>query len=193
MGWKWQPALAQGAFDLRTGLFAARVDNWIIWLPHPQQAFWQPQNFRLVRTGGIEQQINWQYGWRKWRLRAHADYAWVHATNRSTQASEAQLFGKQLVYVPRHQFRSRLFAEHGPFLLAWNQNWTGLRFTASDNSASLPAYALNGLLAGYQLALGKQQLQLQAGIHNVFNSSYQAVAFFPMPGRHYHLNLSFQF
>ncbi len=197
LGWSSELALHKKAayqghtFALRSGLFFTEVDNWIIWLPNAQLGFWSPRNVRSVRSWGFEQQLNWSKSFGQLQLRATADYAYVHTTNLKVGPGEADMLGKQLIYVPRHQLRGRAFVQYRQHFVGWQFGYNGMRYTSTDNNSFLPGYEQSSLLLGSDLRLKKHLLRLNAGIHNLFNTQFQAVAWRPMPGRHFHLNLTY--
>lgn len=197
LGWSSEIALhkklqVQGhTFALRSGGFFTEVDNWIIWLPNASFGFWSPRNLRRVRSWGFEQQLNWSKTAGKMQLRATADYAYVHTTNQQVSVGETAIRGKQLIYVPRHQLRGRAFVQYQQHFIGWQFGYSGLRYTSTDNSAFLPGYEQSSLLLGSDFAFKKHTLRFNVGIHNLFNTEFQAVAWRPMPGRHFHLNITY--
>lgn len=198
LGWSSEIALHKSIqttkhhFQLRSGGFYTDVSNWMIWLPNPNLPYWSPRNLRRVRSSGFEQQIKWQHQRGAYRWQAEANYAYVRSVNAEVGVGEEPLHGKQLIYVPRHQFRTHAFVQHSDWQIGLQFANTGLRYTSSDNSSQLPAYPLSSFLLGRDLRWGQSLLRLNAGVHNLFNHSYQAVAWRPMPGRHFHLTLTYQ-
>jgi len=197
LGWSSELALHKKAqykghtFAFRSGIFLTEVDNWIIWLPNAQLGFWSPRNVRSVRSWGFEQQLTWSKAIGQLQLRATADYAYVHTTNQQVGAGEASILGKQLIYVPRHQLRGRAFVQYQQHFVGWQFGYNGMRYTSTDNNNFLPGYEQSSLLFGSDIRFKKHLLRLNAGIHNLFNTQFQAVAWRPMPGRHFHLNLTY--
>lgn len=196
LGWSSEMALhksiqkAKHNFQLRSGGFFTDVTNWMIWLPNPNLGYWSPRNVRRVRSSGFEQQVKWQHQRGTYSWQAEGNYAFVRSVNAEVGQGEAAQLGKQLIYVPRHQFRAHAFVQRQGWQVGLQFANTGLRYTSSDNSSDLPAYQLSSLLLGKDFLLRSGLLRLSAGIHNLFNHSYQAVAWRPMPGRHFHLNLT---
>lgn len=197
LGWSLELAMHKKAaykghsFALRSGVFITEVDNWIIWLPNAQLGFWSPRNVRRVRSWGFEQQLNWSKAIGQLQLRATADYAYVHTTNQQVGAGEASLLGKQLIYVPRHQLRGRAFVQYQQHFIGWQFGYNGMRYTSTDNNNFLPGYEQSSLLLGSDFTFKKHLVRLNAGIHNLLNTQFQAVAWRPMPGRHFHINLTY--
>ncbi|MFN3530046.1 MAG: TonB-dependent receptor [Bacteroidia bacterium] len=190
MALKYHKTAGNSRLETRMGLFFTDVQNWIVWIPNPQLGYWSPQNLRRVRSQGIESSLNLQHKKGQYQFHFQADYSYVHSTNRKVQPGDEALLGRQLIYVPRHQLRGRLFVKRQGWHLGWQFSTIGQRYTTADNQHFIPPYELSSLLAGGDLKLGKPVLRISAGINNLFNQQYQAVAYRPMPGRNFHLNLT---
>lgn len=191
LGWKKQGG--SWAFSVDGGAFWSDLTDWIIWLPNTSLGYWMPRNLRRVQSMGWEQQWGVSKQWRGLKLRLNGDYAYVATTHREVGAGEQELLGKQLIYIPKHQFRGRFFVEHASFFAGWQYSYNGLRFTSSDNRFFLPNQHLHQIMLGGSKAWGKQLLRLTGTIHNAFNLQYQQIAWRPMPGRHYQITLQINF
>jgi iron complex outermembrane receptor protein len=67
--------------------------------------------------------------------------------------------------------------------------YVGKRFTSSDNSRFMPAYSLHNATIGYGFKLFSVLAEMQFQLNNILDSSYQSIAWQPMPGRNFRLNL----
>jgi outer membrane receptor protein involved in Fe transport len=63
--------------------------------------------------------------------------------------------------------------------------YTGLRYTASDNTDWLNHYMLGAIVGGKEFKWKKYALVITGQINNVWNASYEVVPDRPMPGRNY--------
>jgi outer membrane receptor protein involved in Fe transport len=70
-------------------------------------------------------------------------------------------------------------------------SFTGKRYVKSDNSSSLPSFSILDVFAGYTFNLQRFDVRTQFEIHNLFNTAYQSVLYYPEPGRTYAINLLF--
>jgi iron complex outermembrane receptor protein len=67
-----------------------------------------------------------------------------------------------------------------------------LRYTTRDNTEYLPGYSLGDALLGKDIELKEFGIKVQLEILNLYNTEYQSVAYYPMPGRNYRLSLFFK-
>jgi outer membrane cobalamin receptor len=74
----------------------------------------------------------------------------------------------------------------------WITDFTGKRFTTSDNSDYFPGYTVNSLLTGFRINLKQNIIDLNFKIKNIFNISYEGIAGYPQPGRSFYITLLFQ-
>jgi len=170
-------------------LFSLLVDDWIIWLPGSNGLF-RPGNLRQVWSRGAETSLKIQHNFDRWTLQGQVRYQFVRATNTAVYTADQSALNKQLPYVPQHTMGGGVQAALGPLRLAYLQQWFAGRYTNAGNSASLPAYNIAQLLAGYTHRLKSKTLGLSFRIDNCWNIDYQSIAFQPMPGRNWHLGVS---
>jgi iron complex outermembrane receptor protein len=78
------------------------------------------------------------------------------------------------------------------FYSSWITTMTGKRYLTVNNSDYLPGYMLNNLIAGFRLSSKGNALDLNFQIDNLFNNTYQTIAYYPLPGRSYSLKLLLQ-
>lgn len=192
-GLGWRKSWGTWDVSIDGGAFWSDLTDWIIWLPNSSLGFWSPRNLRRVQSVGWEQQLGIGKQIGKVKLRLNGDYAFVTTTHREVGPGEQDLLGKQLIYIPRHQARSRFFVEHAAFFMGWQYSYNGLRFTSSDNRFFLPNQHLHQIMLGGSKRLGPHVLRLTGTIHNAMNLQYQQIAWRPMPGRHYQITLQFNF
>ena len=77
--------------------------------------------------------------------------------------------------------------------LSWVANFTSRTWTTADNTSFLKGYTLNGLIFGYNIKPGKNLIDLNFRIDNIFDISHQAIADYPLAGRSYDLTILFRF
>jgi vitamin B12 transporter len=178
-------------FQLDATYFRSDIDNWIIWLPKGN--VWTPQNKRAVTCTGAETQLKLSLTLRKVVLRLNAGYTFVSSkVVKGNSATDASI-GKQLIYVPQHQAKGNLSIHFGKLFLQYGHQFTGLRYTTSDNGSSLPGYQISFASVGYSYDIKKHTIGVNLTIDNLFDKDYQTIAWRPMPGRSFLFNLSYQF
>ncbi len=193
----------QKVFSSELSVFQLLVDDWILWQPDSNGIF-KPGNLRKVWSRGVEAAMHWQMTRGAWKWKISGRYQYVRATNVAVYDGLDLVLRKQLLYTPNHNAGIALRMERGRFSGAYLHQWTGKRYTTTDNSASLPAFSVGNLLLEYTLrsrhvtspggdtpGSRKWTIALDLRLENVWNKPYQAIAFRPMPGRNWRLGFVF--
>ncbi|MCF8464687.1 MAG: TonB-dependent receptor [Flavobacteriales bacterium] len=178
-------------FSFDATYFHSEIDNWIIWLPLGN--IWTPQNKRAVRSQGIETKLETAVNIGKVLLNLNAAYTWVSSKVTEGASANDAAVGHQLIYVPLHQAKAHFSVHFAKAFLLYGHQYTGLRYTTSDNTSSLPAYQLGYVSVGYEYSIKKHTIGVNFTVDNLFNTDYQTIAWRPMPGRSFLINLNYQF
>lgn len=178
-------------FKFDATYFQSEIDNWIIWLPNA--GVWTPQNKRAVSTMGVETQLETSVSIGKVLLNLNASYTMVSAkVSKGADQSDASL-GKQLIYVPEHLAKTQFSVNVARLFLLYGHQFMGERYTTADNQSALDAFNLSFVSMGYEHKLKKHLIGINLTIDNLFNTEYQTVAWRPMPGRSFLINLNYKF
>ena len=170
-------------------LYNSNISNWIIW--QPQGSLWHPFNIEKVWSRGIENEIEHTYSSGDWKFETGIKYAINYATKMKAESVNAETVGKQLIYVPRHKMAVHLSASFKGYQLMYSQTITGKRYTVADNSQYVDAYTLSNVSFSKEFIISKMKARLNFNIYNLWNTSYQVMAWYAMPGRNYQLGLAF--
>lgn len=171
--------------------FHSQIDNWIIWLPLGN--IWTPQNKRQVESQGLEAQLKLTLNIGKLLFKLNTGYTYVSSIVKVGNSETDASIGKQLIYVPQHQAKGNFSIHFGKLFLQYGHQFTGLRYTTSDNEDSLPAFQIAFATVGYAYTIKKHSIGLNLTVDNLFNETYQTIAWRPMPGRSFLINLNYQF
>jgi iron complex outermembrane receptor protein len=158
------------------------IDDLIRWLPYSGD-LWRPVNTNSVASYGLESTINYGFKLNKHHFKINALYSYTVSKNKETDF--------QLTYVPYHKATLGLSYKINRFSARLNTLYTGEVYTYTDNNPDtvLDNFSLTNLSAYY--AFGKKDHWLiGAGINNLFNNDYKTMAYRPMPGLNYHINLT---
>ncbi len=176
-------------------LFHLILDNWILWQPGSDGQF-RPNNLRKVRSRGLEWRGHYSYDSGLWHWELKGFYQYLKATNERAYLGAENALGKQLPYTPNHQANMTLSAQYRTVALAYLQQFTGHRFTTTDNSADVDGFFIGTFLARWAPTLpAHPQLRPSFGfrVENLWNQAYQVLAFRPLPGRNWQMNMAFRF
>jgi len=171
-------------------LFRNAIRDMIHWHPG-EYSYWTADNIRNVNTYGLESSIRLGYTAGKLSARVETEYSYTKAYI-SDGFSASELANKQLLYVPVNQFTTVIRLDYKRIQSSFLTNFAGKRFITVDNSQYLPAYVVNDLNLGMKMNPGKSSIDINFIIENIFNATYQTIAWYPLPGRSYLIRLIFQ-
>jgi iron complex outermembrane receptor protein len=167
------------------------IKNLIQW--HPGEfSYWTADNIRSVNSTGIESSVSLDYAIDNINVSLNTAYSFNKASAVGQKNENDVTSGKQLIYVPENQVKMSLRIDFRKFYSNWTTNFTGKRYVAVDNSDFLPGYLINNFNGGIRLPLKSSLLELNFSIDNIFNTNYQSIAFYPLPGRSYNLKILVQ-
>jgi iron complex outermembrane receptor protein len=169
--------------------YNSNIDNWIAWIPKGPLSY--PENIREVHSRGFEISGKTTVKLSKVQFKISEGYTYAASTNEKQINVYDNSYKKQLIYIPLHRIYISGSLSFKGYSFAYNHNFTGIRYTTSDNKNELPAYNTGNLSIGKRLHLKKQKLNFQFAIDNLWNTDYQVIENYPMPGRNYNLSINF--
>ena len=173
--------------------FYSEVKDWIIWQP-TEFGYWSPNNLKKVENKGIESTITTSSIISKLTIKNRISYAFTESTNKKSGNTQDNSLNKKLIYVPFHKFNYTLNLYYKSFTLNYNYNYTGERFTTSDNNWYLPANFISNIYIAKQFKLNQKTKAVATfKVNNILNQDYQSIAWRAIPGRNYSFSLSFNF
>ena len=178
--------------NLRSGVFSSRIKNWILWMP--SSSFWKPENVHQVFSRGEEVACDFS-----WKINKSSGFdmasalQFVNVSPENVAATSSVKQGRQLVYVPHLTWNGRAAFHHQHTDVEITSTYTGIRYTTSDNSTSLPAFLLFNASVSQEILLMRHQATAFIQVSNLFNVNYQAIAWRPMPLRSVMAGISFAF
>lgn len=183
----WQAEMAHelhfGAFSFSVIPYFISIKNMIRWLPTPY-GYWSPVNTNRVRSMGFESVIHYATEIGKNTLRLNGGFTYTDSQNQETK--------KQLSYVPQYKAFGGAEVLRGRFSGYLQGLASGLTFTTADESRrqALKPYLLLNAGAGYMLPW---HLKVGVKAENITGQVYETSAYYPMPGRSWAANMSFDF
>ncbi|MCC6281158.1 MAG: TonB-dependent receptor [Saprospiraceae bacterium] len=191
LGWKYTHL----SFFGEVSVFQILMDDWIDWQPGPDGIF-RPFNLKKVWSRGVSLSggRHWQKG--RWRWQLKGRYEYLKATNVSVYSGGQGTVNKQLAYTPSHSAGIDLQVRRGSFSGAYLHQYTGPRFSTTDNSTTLPGFQTGNLLLQYGFAPVSKKLSgcsLGFRVENIWNTPYQVLQYRPMPGRGWRVEVMYDF
>ena len=186
-------SILKSSFSIKNDLtfFRNNLSDVIHWRPG-EFSYWEADNVNSLLTTGLETSAEFSYSVSRLSLRLNARYTYTRATTGETEPGNSSTAGKQLTYIPVNQINALFRFSWWNFYSNFNTGYTGKRFLTADNSRYLPPYAVTDMNVGLRINAGKTRYEAGLIIGNLFNVSYQNIAWYPMPGRNYLLTLVFQ-
>ncbi len=177
------------SFFISGSAYTRMIDNWILWIPgangNPT-----PANIQQVWSRGAE--TNWKIKYRENKFRAGAGIitGYCLSTVQSNASQNDNTTGRQLMYTPRYTANGTIALGYGNTDLVFYHQYSGYRFTMSDNLNWLVPYHVSSLRFTYKIDLKEMDLIFFAACNNIFNSNYAVMAGRPMPLRNYEFGIS---
>jgi iron complex outermembrane receptor protein len=186
IGWVFQ----KKNFSAEVTAFQLLIDDWILWQPGADGIF-RPDNLRKVWSRGVETVGSLEFRVWSLKIKTSGRYQFLKATNVEVYGGSEVALNKELPYTPNHNAGAVFRVEKNWFSMAYLHQWTGKRFTTSDNSEQLEGFSTGNLLG--QVFFKKAKVALDFRLENLWNAPYQIIAYRPMPGRSWRTGLTFFF
>lgn len=171
-------------------VFSRVINNQIQWQPVSSQ-IWKPFNIAKVYSRGFELRNNFKFKicnnlWSSSGINLNL----IKSENINKSDNN---FGNQIIYVP--YYNSSVFVGFVLKKITFNliNNSVGSRYTSTDNIEYLKGYSLFNLFFNRTFINKKIKIGLYFKANNIFNTSYQEVAWRPMPGRNYEVGINLNF
>ncbi|MDE5874227.1 MAG: TonB-dependent receptor, partial [Muribaculaceae bacterium] len=169
------------------------VSNKIVALPY-NMFLWTMSNLGKVNVKGLDVTVSATF-----RLSDRHDL--LLAGSYSYQRAEVRTspdrydWKKQLAYLPLNSGSGSLTWENPWVDIVFHATASGSRYTTNNNlpETKLPGYVDSGLSLLKKIVIGKYTLSGRVDILNIFDTRYEIVARYPMPGRTWKCGVSFEF
>jgi outer membrane cobalamin receptor len=182
---QWETASLQATCDLYTN----HVKDKIIAKPTTNMYYWSMENLGIVDILGLDATAEFHFS----LFTFHLNYSYQHAVDHSKEGSKT--YGHQIVYTPRHS---------GGASVRWENRWVNLgatlmvvgdRYSLAQNIEQnrLPAYCDLGLSADRKIDLRLGTLSLRLQVLNLLDTQYEVVRAYPMMGRNWKVNITYEF
>lgn len=161
------------------------IKDMIHWLPGSNGLF-QPYNEDHVKTYGAEVLMNWQKQFGKHVFNINGTYAYTVSKNQETK--------KQLIYVPYHKATFSANYAINRLNVDLQLLYNGEVYMRSDNDPSqiLKDYLVSNLQVSYRLGQDNSYI-LGGKVNNLFDTTYENVRRYEMPGINYSVFVNLKF
>lgn len=117
------------------------------------------------------------------------NYTYQQALNVTDPATS--YYRNQIPYTPQNTLAVNAGVTYKKLGLYYNQILSSDRYFENENIYSnlVPGYSVSDLTATYNISATHKAVTVSAGVNNIFNSYYEIVRSFPMPGRSVKLSM----
>jgi vitamin B12 transporter len=178
--------------QVEVNCFNRETNNWIIWLPS-DNGYWTPRNLLQVHSRGTETKTTLSYLKDKLFLKLDLNTSYILSTNTKNVNVNDNSKGRQLIYSPRYTGYATFLLQYKKLTINYNYNYTGYRFTSTDNTSWLMPYQISNLKVSRYFDFAKTKFIIFGACNNLFNKNYIVVSNSPMPLRNFEIGISFQF
>ena len=174
----------EGRLQAEATWFRNDFENLIVWGADVDWK-WMPMNVGEARVQGLESRVSFRLP----QNRAHVSVGYTRLDSEDRTDGDANE-GKALTYRPENKWDLAAGVVLGSVECNLTYQVVGRRYTAADNSASLPAYRLLGGNIGLNWAMGSVPLGLSLQGFNLLNKEITIMDGYPTPGREWRLSFS---
>lgn len=169
-------------------LYYTLIDQRILWLPSFGNPWWTPVNVNTNSILGSDVSGGLQWQNRNWMIAVSLGAQYVYSSTPDLYNGKTRI----MMYTPQWLASGAVSAGWKGYTLSVRNQYTGKRFTTSDNSSFLPSFYLLSVHFQKEFKLPvpesktftrKPSLLIFGRCDNLLNTSYQNVQARPMPGR----------
>jgi vitamin B12 transporter len=150
-------------------------------------AYYYPVNISQAQSTGIEGRYDLKFPFDE--MSAFADVTFNAASRKSSDSTN----GKQFLYIPKAVCSLGCSANIAGFNCTFTEMYTSKRFITEDESGWLPEYWLSDVNFSTVVPLNSVRLTLHAEVSNLFDTDYQVLPGYPMPGRTFRLTIGIDY
>lgn len=172
--------------------FNRHTTNLIVWLP-TDKSYWSPQNVAKVYSRGAETKTEIIFTKKDFQTKLILNTSYVLSTYEKSEQENDNSIGRQLIFTPRYTGQGSLSITYKQFNVLFGNNYTGYRFSSSDNSTWLSPYYITNLRAAYKHNFNAVNVEFFGNINNLFNKNYVVLSNYPMPLRNYEFGICWHY
>ncbi|MDR1682326.1 MAG: TonB-dependent receptor, partial [Candidatus Symbiothrix sp.] len=193
LGTTWDTGFAQkrGRFSLSADVYFNRIDNKIISQPHYSMIIWTSVNYGKVDIKGVDFRMDAMFQLKKnFSVEANVNYTCQDVRDKTTEINY-QHYNAHLPLTPRHIANSSASLQTPWFNFHYNWMYSGARYTNQSNLFDywLKPYSEHGFSLSYPFVYHKISGQIALECLNLWNTQYNVIPNYPMPGRSFRLGI----
>ena len=177
---------APWSYELRLSPYRNRVSDKIVAIPTASQFRWTMLNIGIVDVTGLDAKAQAAFAAGEWKLGGTLRYSYQRALDHSSPGS--QTYGNQIPYIPCHSGSLSLDARWRSWSFGWDSSLSGGKWSRTANTPDyhIDPWVLSDASLRRAFALNPSgrasELVLALTLGNLFNTRYEIVQGYPMPG-----------
>lgn len=182
--WDSEPHRVLSGLTLTADAYYNKVDDKIVAMP--SMYVWRMMNYGRVDIVGTDVSLRARsQAWHGCRLSLTGGYAYQKAVDLTSRKSKT--YKNLIPYTPKHSGSVGAILDTPWLSVGYSMVAAGARYCQKQNLPEyrLARYAEHTLSASREFRLDRVRLRLQAEAVNLTDAQYEAVRFYPMPGRSY--------
>jgi iron complex outermembrane receptor protein len=146
-----------------------------------------------VYSRGTETKTELSYTKKDIFIKIIVNTSYVLSTNQKATSENDNSVGRQLIFTPRYNGQGTLTMGYKNINILFNNNYTGYRFTSTDNTSWVNPYYIANFRCSYNYSFSTINSELFFNINNLFNKNYVVIPNRPMPMRNYEIGISLKY
>lgn len=189
-GFVWNRTFNHIDATIHSDFFYNDITNKIMAVPGKSIAMWMMRNIGHSISRGFENGTEVSATYKNISLTLSASYTYQRAMDKTLP--NGTTYNHQLPYTPRHSGSFIISIETPRIGACINSFASGEYYSNSYNGKEyrMDAYSETGAVLWYSIKQNKQHIQLRTEIINLFNTQYELVTNYPMPGRQFRIGLN---
>jgi len=178
-----------GKWRFENNYFVIDTKDRIVWTPGAGSD-WSAKNLYRVISSGVEVMV--EHSFMEDMFRWNASYSYMEVTRKDAEGAISQAHNKQLIYTPFELASASVHCSIKPITISLYHSYTGFRYFQENNDPRfiLPSFQTSDAVLLVEILAGEFSAMLKAEVQNIFNSQYQWIPSYPVPGRSYALTIS---
>lgn len=180
--------------NLSVDLFNNRINDKIIIIPRPFIPL--TTNLGEVDIKGAELKLTTNLNLtQNVRLNIIGGYSYMSALDKTDKSKDS--YNNQLPYIPKHMGNVLINIENPIVKFSYSINIYSRRYTSVKNQEwkdrRLDGYSEHSVSLYKDISLNNNILYIQAGLTNIWNTTYEIIKSYPMPRRSYQVTVGYKF
>lgn len=193
LGFSWQKEWGNTFFHITSDIYKIWITDKIVAVPGTNLFRWTMLNLGEVETSGLETTVK-----NSGNLSEDLNYTAILTYTFQESLDEtagSNSFGQQIPYIPKHSSSLSVMASYKTLDFNYSFIYTGERYSQKANIPSnyLQPWYTHDISSSYVFNFLGNPLKLGLEINNFLDQQYAVIRNFPMPGRSFRANLTYEF